>query len=319
MAIVSLEDGIKVIVPQGASQQQLDITITKLLENEANQVIETEKLASSIYEVLKNDPNLFTKPVTITLAFDEKEVQAGQGVAVFYYDELKKEWVEIKDGKVNGKYITVEVNHFTKFSVLVVDAVTGLPVSTAVSPTAPAITLNDIAGHWAEESINRAVKLGFVNGYNDDTFKPNHTITRAEFTVMLAKALNLQGNEIELAFTDKSEIGAWAQPAIQQAVQARIINGYADGTFRPNAHITRAEMATMIAKALQLTNDQPSTTSFSDDQDIPSWAKGSVAVLTEKGIVSGSGANSFKPQALTTRAEAVVVIMNMLNAMNKSK
>jgi len=109
MAIVSLEDGIKVIVPQGASQQQLDITITKLLENEANQVIETEKLASSIYEVLKNDPNLFTKPVTITLAFDEKEVQAGQGVAVFYYDELKKEWVEIKDGKVNGKYITVEV------------------------------------------------------------------------------------------------------------------------------------------------------------------------------------------------------------------
>jgi hypothetical protein len=57
---------------------------------------------------------------------------------------------------------------------------------------------------------------------------------------------------VELTFTDKAKIGAWAQKAVAQAVHAGIIKGYADGTFRPNAEITRSEMAVMMANVLGL-------------------------------------------------------------------
>jgi hypothetical protein len=309
---VSLEDGITITVPTGAADQELKITITRVLDTR-NVLINKEILASQVYEVLKSLPSNFMKPVTLTFAFDSKKVKSGQGVAVFYFDEVKKIWVEVKGAKISGNHITVEVNHFTKFAVLVVDQTTDLPVSEVITPAEPEISFSDIAAHWAEASIKQAVKGGIVNGYVDGTFKPGNTITRAEFSVMLMKAIKRQEAGTELTFTDKADIGTWAQAAVAQAVQAGIIYGYEDGTFRPNANMTRAEMATMIAKALQLSLDETAVTSFADDQAIPVWAKGAVASLKERGIVNGKGANTFNPRAQTTRAEAVVMLLNMLN------
>ncbi|MGO4548072.1 S-layer homology domain-containing protein [Paenibacillus sp. 2TAB23] len=203
---------------------------------------------------------------------------------------------------------------FTKFAVLVVDQSTGLPVSEGTTPA----ELSDIAGHWAEASIKQAVKDGIVNGYVDGTFKPGKTITRAEFTVMLMKALNAQEAGAELTFTDKADIGTWAQAAVAQAVQDGIISGYQDGTFQPNANITRAEMATMIGKAFELSLDPNAVTTFADDGAIPVWAKSAVAALEERGVVKGTGANTFNPRAQTTRAEAVVMLLNMLNLANEN-
>jgi uncharacterized repeat protein (TIGR02543 family) len=309
---VSLEERFTITVPTGAVNQELKLTITKLLDSK-NVLINKEVLASSVYEVLKNIPGNFIKPVTLTFAFDANNVKSGQGVAIFYFDEGKKEWVEVKGSKTSGNVISVEVNHFTKFAVLVVDQSTGLPVSEGTTPA----ELSDIAGHWAEASIKQAVQDGIVNGYVDGTFKPGKTITRAEFTVMLMKALNAQEAGAELAFTDKADIGTWAQAAVAQAVQAGIISGYEDGTFQPNANITRAEMATMIGKAFELTLDPNAVTSFADDSLIPVWAKSAVAALKERGVVKGAGANTFNPRAQTTRAEAVVMLMNTLNLVNE--
>ncbi|WP_139991757.1 S-layer homology domain-containing protein [Paenibacillus paridis] len=308
---VSLEERFTITVPTGAVNQELKLTITKLLDSK-NVLINKEVLASSVYEVLKNIPGNFIKPVTLTFAFDANNVKSGQGVAIFYFDEGKREWVEVKGSKTSGNVISVEVNHFTKFAVLVVDQSTGLPVSEGTTPA----ELSDIAGHWAEASIKQAVKDGIVNGYVDGTFKPGKTITRAEFTVMLMKALNAQEAGAELTFTDKADIGIWAQAAVAQAVQAGITSGYQDGTFQPNANITRAEMATMIGKAFELTLDPNAVTSFADDSLIPVWAKSAVAALKERGVVKGTGANTFNPRAQTTRAEAVVMLLNTLNLVN---
>ncbi|WP_341281142.1 S-layer homology domain-containing protein [Paenibacillus sp. FSL H8-0537] len=305
---VSLEERFTITVPTGAVNQELKLTITKWLDTK-NVLVHKEVLASSVYEVLKNIPGNFIQPVTLTFAFDASNVKSGQGVAIFYFDEGKKEWVEVKGSKTIGNVVSVEVNHFTKFAVLVVDQSTGLPVSEGTTPA----ELSDIAGHWAEASIKQAVKDGVVNGYVDGTFKPGKTVTRAEFTVMLMKALNAQEEGAELTFTDKADIGAWAQAAVAQAVRAGIISGYKDGTFQPNANITRAEMATMIGKAFELPLDPNAVTSFSDDQLIPVWAKSAVAALKERGVVKGTGANTFNPRAQTTRAEAVVMLLNMLN------
>ncbi|OMF79330.1 S-layer homology domain-containing protein [Paenibacillus glucanolyticus] len=130
---------------------------------------------------------------------------------------------------------------------------------------------------------------------------------------MLMNALKMQEAGSELIFTDKAEIGAWAQKAVSQALQLGIIKGYEDGTFGPNRNITRAEMAMMIAKTLKLPNEENAITSFTDDKEIPVWAKGAVAALKDNGIILGTGTNQFNPRAETTRAEAATILLNMLD------
>ncbi|MGN7382561.1 RCC1 domain-containing protein [Paenibacillus sp. SAFN-117] len=180
-------------------------------------------------------------------------------------------------------------------------------------PNEPVIAFTDIDGHWAEDYIMRAVEKGFVSGYPDGTFEPNNPVTRAEFTVMLAGALKLEGNGSELTFTDHDRIGGWAKQAVAQAVQAGIVDGYNDGSFRPNAQITRVEMAAMIARALQLQLNANASTGFADDEAIPQWAKGAVEAIRKLGIVDGRGGNRFVPNETATRAEATVMLLRLLD------
>ncbi|MVQ39307.1 S-layer homology domain-containing protein [Paenibacillus anseongensis] len=299
-------DAVKVSIPKDASDQEIKLTIEKVVGTDTllqNQEI----LASPVYEILKNFSDNFSKAVTLTFAFDPKSVKSNQKAAVFYYDEGKKMWVEVPGGQVNGNFISVEVNHFTKYAVLVVD---NKDVITE-NPSKGTVTFSDVAGHWAESSIKQAVSNGIVNGYSDGTFKPEHAVTRAEFAVMLIHTLKQQGEGAPLTFTDTAKIGSWAQKEVAQAVQAGMISGYEDGSFRPDAEITRSEMASMIAKALSLRIDLNTTTNFADDQDIPQWAKGAVEVIKKLGIIEGKGENVFAPAANTTRAEAVTVLLKM--------
>lgn len=181
-----------------------------------------------------------------------------------------------------------------------------------VKPEPPVTVFTDITGHWAEDYINRAAAKGFISGYPDGSFKPNHPVTRAEFTVMLARALDLEGKDATIAFTDKDQIGTWAKGAIVQAVQAGIISGYEDGSIRPNAQITRVEMAAMIARALKLSSETDTLTGFADDKVIPQWAKGSVEAMRNLGLIDGRGGNRFVPNDRTTRAEAMVVLLRVI-------
>ncbi|MBU5442212.1 S-layer homology domain-containing protein [Paenibacillus sp. MSJ-34] len=158
----------------------------------------------------------------------------------------------------------------------------------------------------------RAASQQIVSGYPDGTFKPDSPVTRAEFTVMLARTLKLDGAGSAPALTDWSKIGAWAEQAVALAVQAGIVNGYEDGSFRPEAHITRAEMASMIARALGGLLDENATTGFADDEDIPKWSKGAVAAIRQLDIVIGRGAGRFVANDAATRAEAVAMLLRML-------
>jgi hypothetical protein len=301
---VSLGDAVKISIPADATGKELKLTIDKVLDTQ-NLLTNKEVLASPVYEILKNFSENFSKPVTLTFAFDPTSLKNNQRAVVFYYDEAKKVWVEV-GGKVNGDRISVEVNHFTKYAVFAVNPATEEP------STGMEVSFSDISGHWAEANIKQAVSSGLVKGYLDGTFKPGKSVTRAEFAVMLMNALKPQEAGAELTFKDTEKIGAWAQKAVAQAVQAGIIKGYEDGSFRPNAEITRAEMAAMLASALSLTVESNTSTGFADDKDIPAWAKGAVAAIKKLGIVGGQGNNEFAPNAKTTRAEAVTVLLKML-------
>ncbi|MFF2483773.1 Ig-like domain-containing protein [Paenibacillus sp. NPDC058071] len=304
---VSFGDAVTIFVPAGAANKELKLTTSKLLDTQ-NLLTSKQVLASSIYEIQKNFPEDVLKPVTLTFAFDPSNVKKDQRAAIFYYDETKKVWEEVTGGKTNGNRITVEVYNFMKYAVMVVDQ----PTDTTVG-----IQFSDIAGHWAEASIKQAVSKGIVTGYTDGTFRPNATVTRAEFAVMLMNVIKPQGDGAELNFFDTAGIGDWAKKAIAQAVQAGILKGYEDGSFRPNAEVTRAEMAVMLANALGQAIEAGAATGFADDKKIPAWAKDSVAYVQQAGVVKGNGNNQFVPQGHTTRAEAVTVLLNMLAHMNK--
>jgi hypothetical protein len=174
------------------------------------------------------------------------------------------------------------------------------------------IKLTDIGGHWAETSIQQAVNLGFAAGYADGTFKPQREVTRAEFTVMLVKALGMEINDAKADFTDT--MPAWAEPYIAIAAQRQIIAGYSDRTFRPNAPISREEIASIAARALNGKTDSLAALGYSDAEQVAAWARPYVAAAHDMGLMQGRGQNLFAPKAATTRAEAVVVILNILQA-----
>ncbi|BBI36745.1 S-layer homology domain-containing protein [Cohnella abietis] len=306
---VSLRNEVKVIIPADSSAKDFNITIEKLLDTQ-NLLSSKEVLVSPIFEILKSFSENFNRPVTLTFAFDPSSLIGDQKPVVFYYDETKKVWVEV-GGVVDGAQIVVNVNHFTKYAVF---AVRGTPEAPT---TDTGLKISDISGHWAEAHIKKALDEGIVTGYPDGTFKPNHSITLAEFVVMLANALKLQGNGAQLTFADSNKIGAWARKAVSLAVDKGIIIGYHDGSFRPNTEITRAEMAVMIAKALGKSGDANAATGFADERDIAPWARGSVAYLKKAGIVNGNGGNRFAPQDHATRAEAVAILLNILALKNK--
>ncbi|URN96422.1 MAG: beta-N-acetylglucosaminidase domain-containing protein [Candidatus Pristimantibacillus lignocellulolyticus] len=299
----NLHDEIKVNVPVGSISQPLQLTIEKIL-NPSNLINDNDVLISPVFEIVKNFSDEFIKPITVTVKFDPSKLGDNQKPSIAYYDEEKKTWIAL-GGTVSGDEITVEVSDVATLAVFGVN-----------EPVVPSVELADIQGHWAEEAINKAIVQGIVNGYPDGSFRPEASITRQEFIVMLVHALKLEGDQSTLLFNDNTKISDWAKDEISLAVQAGIVNGYADGTFRPNAQISRVEMSALLEAAMRIVYGMNVETenelTFTDNENIPAWAKEAVAVVASNGLMTGRGDNNFVPNEATTRAEAITVIMRLL-------
>ncbi len=178
------------------------------------------------------------------------------------------------------------------------------------------VSFKDIEKHWAKEKIAQAVQLGIVSGYSDNSFRPDGLVTRGEFAVMISKALKLKDNaEAEKAnFHDSKNIPSWAQEHIARAVANGIISGFEDQTFRADDQLTRAQLAVIIARAanLELNNNLP--LNFADAASIPSWAQKGVSAAVKAGLIQGKNNNKFDPLATATRAEALTLILRLLEA-----
>ncbi|WP_141502359.1 S-layer homology domain-containing protein [Paenibacillus luteus] len=174
-------------------------------------------------------------------------------------------------------------------------------------------------GHWAKSSIERAAALGIIRGYIDGTFKPSRNVTRAEFVTMLARGLNVASDSTssELLFKDSDKIGKWAIPFVSIAAAEGWIKGFDDNTFRPNQPITRAEMTTIAARLLKLNTTESGTIAFDDAASIPSWARPYVWAAVNAELVNGRGKNLFVPAAYTSRAEAVTLVLRIVDYLAK--
>ncbi|WP_219835450.1 S-layer homology domain-containing protein [Paenibacillus sp. R14(2021)] len=174
--------------------------------------------------------------------------------------------------------------------------------------TAPAVTFNDVPStSWSSKSVALAAQVGFVEGYGDGTFHADASVTRAEFASMLVKGLGIEAKSTD-SFADVH--GHWAEAAIQALKSNGIIGGYAEGTFKPNNEISRAEIAAILSKVMNLSL----VTESSKFLDVSgSWAEQSINQLANAGILSGKGSNKFDPNATASRAESVTMILRVLN------
>ncbi|MCU6712693.1 S-layer homology domain-containing protein [Paenibacillus sp. J5C_2022] len=180
--------------------------------------------------------------------------------------------------------------------------------------------LVDISEHWAESDIREAASLGWVSGYKDGTFQPDRPVSRAEFATLLVYGLRLEAGTGDLPFPDM-KASDWHYNAIDRAYSHRLIDGYEDGTFRPNTRIAREQTMTIIARAIALTELKTKLPvravdevldPFTDSAAISTWARSGVADCLLSGIVTGRSADLLAPQSSLTRAEAVIIVLRLL-------
>lgn len=180
-----------------------------------------------------------------------------------------------------------------------------------IVPSVPAMAApSDIAGHWAESVITQWQSKGLIQGYEDGTFKPGNTITRAEFVTLMNNAKGFW-SEGGINFSDVKN-GSWFYSAVARAVAAGYVKGYSDGSFKPNNTITRAEAAVMIANTAKLSANEAGAYRFTDIGSIPAWARGSVGAVVAAGYMTGYPDGSFDANASISRAEAVSSLNRML-------
>ncbi len=166
------------------------------------------------------------------------------------------------------------------------------------------------------ELLEKEIHFNYVIGYTDGTIRPGNNISRAEvatiFFRLLTDEAREQYNKTTTSYSDIKD-GAWCCRAVATLTNAGVINGYTDGTFRPNAPITRAELATIIARFAKL---DVNTKTFSDING--HWAQKSIELAAGNNWINGYDDGTFRPNNNITRAETFAMINRVLDRQTES-
>lgn len=183
------------------------------------------------------------------------------------------------------------------------------------------VAFTDIGTSYAQDQIKTLAAKFLLNGTSAASFSPKKNVTRAEFAAMLVRALGLTPST-ETPFGDVSS-SAWYAKDVAAVHAAGLVNGYEDGNFHPNAEISRQELAVMLSKALQLLHvssaEGPKHVTYGDEQSFGSFAKASIQVVTDSGLMKGSNVGAqptFSPTQATTREAAAMVLYALLQKSN---
>ncbi|MDJ0735153.1 MAG: S-layer homology domain-containing protein [Nostocaceae cyanobacterium] len=169
--------------------------------------------------------------------------------------------------------------------------------------------------YWANQFINGLVKRDVISGYPNDEFKPEQSVTRAEFAAMLQSAFPQQSNQTPVIFKDVSS-DSWANSAINKASQAGFFLGDPQGKFLPNQPMSRVNALVALVRGLKLESKLPAQkvlAVYKDANQIPGYAKDAIAAATKAGLVVNYPDQQFlNPNQPMTRAEAAAFIYQAL-------
>jgi len=161
--------------------------------------------------------------------------------------------------------------------------------------------------------LNKTDHFGYIIGYPDGTVQPQGKITRAEVATIFYRLLTDESRAKYMSKTNSySDVPAskWFNNAISTLSNSGVLKGYPDGTFRPNAPITRAEFAAIATRFYAAAGKTFTSDAFTDIA--ASWARNDVNYASSLGIVSGYPDGTFRPQSNITRAETVKIMNSVL-------
>jgi hypothetical protein len=167
----------------------------------------------------------------------------------------------------------------------------------------------DVCGTAHELSTLAIAGLGITTGYPDRSFRPNISVTRGQMATFLANALELPLDQSAARATFSDVAGGTHEAAIGALVTGRITSGFPDGTFRPNEHVSRGQMATFLATGFDLPD---STVVRFRDVDGTTHVKGINAVATA-GVAGGFSDGTYRPGSLVTRGQMATFLARALD------
>ncbi len=176
--------------------------------------------------------------------------------------------------------------------------------------------LSDVSkDFWASQFINGLVKRDVISGYPNDEFRPEQSVTRAEFAAMLESAFPQQSNQTTVTYKDVSS-DFWANSAINKASERGFFQGSPQGEFLPNQPMSRVNALVALAKGLKLESKSPTDkvlVVYKDASQIPAYARDAIAAATEAGLVVNYPDQQFlNPNQSMTRADAAAFIYQAL-------
>ena len=186
-------------------------------------------------------------------------------------------------------------------------------VYTPTATTAPAVGgLTDISGHWAEQTIRNLVSKGVVNGYEDNTYRPEDSVTKGEYIKLL---MSVTSSGESTNFTQYRDVNAsWAKGYVSRAIELGLCDNInsAETEFGVDEPITRAQAAALMGRLLK-PEISDAALSFADTASIPDWAQEPVLATVQLGLIAGNDDGTFRPMNNLTRAEAATIIERILN------
>jgi len=181
-------------------------------------------------------------------------------------------------------------------------------------PAMPFVDVNE--GDWFHDVVLYAYENGLMTGTSADTFAPNTATTRGMIVSMLARLEGVTSAE-SAGFTDVAD-NDWYATAVNWAASEGIVNGFEDDTFRPNAPITREQMAAILYNYADYKGYDVSAradlSDYADAASISSWAEDVLAWANAEGLINGMTATTIDPQGATTRAQTAAMFERFLTA-----
>lgn len=304
ISLVSADGKLKLFLSEGLVSENATFSVTKLSADKqiaGNQNVIKIGNYQYLIEVktLSGTPiREFSKKIVFEFEFTDSDLPSGvkkDHLKLCYWHSKAKVWVALPT-IVEGNKVKAFTNHLTVFGLMAM-------------PNVPKIT--DVTGHWGEIDIVKIVSLSIASGDPSGKFRPNDQITRQEFAKIAVLAAGLQPEvNPKLTFKDAGKVSPWADGYVAAAVKAGMIKGYEDNTFRPTDNISRAEVAAIVIRALDIKASNAKL-NFIDIKKIPSWGTEYVAAAVDYKIIDGYPDKTIRATGKTTRAEAAKMVSRM--------
>ena len=172
---------------------------------------------------------------------------------------------------------------------------------------------------WFYDEVKYAYDNGLMDGVGNNLFAPETELTRGMIVTILWR---LEGEPAgtSAAFDDVAE-GQWYADAVNWAAENGIVDGYGDGTYRPEESITREEMAVIMHRYAGYKGYDVSASGdlsvFIDGSETSSWAVEAMEWATGAGLINGMGNNVLSPEGTTTRAQSAAILMRFCESIAK--